>query len=222
MGQGFFITATGTDLGKTYISALICKELKNKGFKAGYYKAAISGAEDLYNSDASYVALRAGLDLHNDVKVSYLFKEPLSPHLAARHEQVTIDREIIKCDYHNILLKKDYVLVEGSGGIVCPLSLEDGDRFMLYDMVGMLKLPSFIVADAGLGTINATITTIDFMHSRDLKVAGVILNNFDPSDAMHLDNLRSIELLSSCEVVATVQKNGERLQYTHEFLTDFI
>ena len=78
MGQGFFITATGTDLGKTYISALICKELKNKGFKTGYYKAAISGAEDLYNSDASYVALRAGLDLHNDVKVSYLFKEPLS------------------------------------------------------------------------------------------------------------------------------------------------
>ncbi|MGN0684289.1 MAG: ATP-dependent dethiobiotin synthetase BioD, partial [Oscillospiraceae bacterium] len=55
MSKGLFITATGTDIGKTYVTALIVKKLRDAGLNAGYYKAAISGAESVSESDAGYV-----------------------------------------------------------------------------------------------------------------------------------------------------------------------
>ena len=208
MGQAFFVTATGTDLGKTYISALLCKDLVNTGKKVAYYKAALSGAQSLSDSDASYVANYANLNMIDNVKVSYLFKEPLSPHLASRNVGVTIDKDVIKKDFSYIKDGHDITLVEGSGGIVCPLCFEKDNTFMLYDMVKMLDLKSLVIADAGLGTINALATTIDFMSHRDLEILGIILNNYDKDNLMHQDNLKVIESFTGIKVVATVATNG--------------
>lgn len=208
MGHAFFVTATGTDLGKTYISALLCKDLVDTGKKVAYYKAALSGAESLLNSDASYVANYANLNMSDNVKVSYFFKEPLSPHLASRNVGVEIDKDVIKKDFSAIKERHDITLVEGSGGIVCPLCFEKDNTFMLYDMVKMLDLKSLVIADAGLGTINALVTTIDFMVHKNLDVLGIILNNFDKDNLMHQDNLKVIETYTGINVVATVAQNG--------------
>lgn len=83
MGKGLFITATGTDVGKTYVTALIVKKLKEAGYHAGYYKAALSGAECIADSDAGYVKKVSGITQEDDTLISYLYKEAVSPHLAS-------------------------------------------------------------------------------------------------------------------------------------------
>lgn len=61
MGKGIFVTGTGTDIGKTYVTALIVKKLADAGIRTGYYKAALSGAKSIGDSDAGYVKKIAGI-----------------------------------------------------------------------------------------------------------------------------------------------------------------
>ena len=98
MGKALFVTGTGTDIGKTYVTALIVKCLRDAGFAAGYYKAALSGAEvaadgTLLPGDALHVARVARLDAA-DVTVSYVYRDAVSPHLAAQieHRRWTLPR----------------------------------------------------------------------------------------------------------------------------------
>ena len=84
-----FVTGTGTDVGKTYVTAVLCKYLQEKqqllqGGAVGFYKAAISGAESLAQSDAGYIKRNAGLSQADETLTSYLFQEAVSPHLAKK------------------------------------------------------------------------------------------------------------------------------------------
>ena len=208
MAKSIFITATGTDIGKTYTSALIVKNIKDEGFNIGYYKALLSGSDDIKDSDAWYVKEKANLnDNYYDI-VSYTYKNPYSPHLAAKIENNPPNLEIIKRDFNNISKKYDYMIVEGCGGIICPIRYEDNNKIFLEDIIINLELPSIIVADSGLGTINSTILTIKYMQSKNLKINGIILNKFDSSNIMHKDNLNMIEKISDIDVIAVIE-NGE-------------
>ena len=77
MSKGIFVTATGTDIGKTYVTALIIKKLREYGINAGYYKAALSGAETIKESDAGYVNQTAKINQNQESLISYLYKSPL-------------------------------------------------------------------------------------------------------------------------------------------------
>ena len=70
MAKGIFVTGTGTDVGKTYVTALIVKKLADAGIHAGYYKAALSGAESIEESDAGYVKKIAGRQQLTVISVS--------------------------------------------------------------------------------------------------------------------------------------------------------
>jgi len=75
MGKGIFVTGTGTDIGKTYVTALIVKKLADAGIRTGYYKAALSGAKSIGDSDAGYVKKIAGkipVCYHICIKMRYL------------------------------------------------------------------------------------------------------------------------------------------------------
>ena len=102
MAKALFITATGTDIGKTYVSALICKQMKEEGFDIGYYKAALSGSNDITDSDAWYVKEKANLTDSYEEMVSYTYKHAYSPHLAAQIEGNPPDMKVIKKSYKNI------------------------------------------------------------------------------------------------------------------------
>ena len=120
MAKGIFVTGTGTDVGKTYVTALIVKKLADAGIHAGYYKAALSGAESIKESDAGYVKKIAGITQEDSSLLSYLYQNAVSPHLAARIERNPVDPETVKADFDRVKKEYDYVTVEGSGGIVCP------------------------------------------------------------------------------------------------------
>ena len=204
MAKTIFITATGTDIGKTYVSGLIAKHIKDKGLNIGYYKAALSGSNDIKDSDAWYVKQQADLLDSYDEMVSYTYKHAYSPHLAAQIEGNPPDIKIIKNAYKDISKKHDYMIVEGSGGIICPIRYDSNQKIFLEDIVKELNIPSLIIADAGLGTINSTVLTIEYMRSKNLKINGVILNRFEMSNKMHEDNKKMVEEMTGIKIIGVV------------------
>lgn len=145
MAKGIFVTGTGTDVGKTYVTALIVKKLADAGIHAGYYKAALSGAESIEESDAGYVKKIAGITQEDSSLLSYLYQNAVSPHLAARIEGNPVDPETVKADFDRVKREYDYVTVEGSGGIVCPIRWDEEHEILLEDIVKMLHLNTLVI-----------------------------------------------------------------------------
>ena len=119
--RGLFVTGTGTDIGKTYVTAAIARELTSKNLNLAYYKAAVSGASSIESSDAGFVKHSANLKQETSSLLSYLYEKPLSPHLAARGEGRFACLNKIKEDFNKLKESYDYVLSEGAGGIICPV-----------------------------------------------------------------------------------------------------
>ena len=210
MAKGIFVTGTGTDVGKTYVTALIVKKLADAGIHAGYYKAALSGAESIEESDAGYVKKIAGITQEDSSLLSYLYQNAVSPHLAARIEGNPVDTETVKADF-------DYVTVEGSGGIVCPIRWEKEHEILLEDIVKMLHLNTLVIADAGLGTINAVVLTVEYIRNHGMDVKGIILNHYS-GGAMQEDNEKMIERLTGVPVIARVRDGDRELEVDLEVL----
>lgn len=220
MGKGVFITATGTDVGKTYITGLIVKKLQREGHLAGYYKAALSGAVSVKKSDAGYVKQFSGITQSDETLVSYMYKQAVSPHLASRLEKKPVRLDKVYADYMHVKNQCEYVTVEGSGGIVCPILWEKDKKILLEDLIKEFKLPVVLVADSGLGTINVTTLTAAYLKDRKMEVKGIIMNHFNGS-AMHQDNMRMIEELTQIPVVATVKEKEKEIKIGTEKLLSF-
>lgn len=208
--KGVFITGTGTDIGKTYVTALMAKYYKEQGIDVAYYKAAISGADTIPESDAGYVKRIAGLEQPDDSMVSYLFREAVSPHLAAKINNRPIELDKIVADYKAVRDSHEFTVVEGSGGIVCPIRYDDEEKKLLPDIIKALGLSVIIVADAGLGTIHNVVTTAAYIENLGIEIEGVLLNNYI-GDLMQKDNYYMIEELTGLKVIATVAPEGESL-----------
>ena len=214
MGKALFVTGTGTDIGKTYVTGLIVKCLRDAGLLAGYYKAALSGAEvaadgTLLPGDALHVARVAGLDAA-DVTVSYVYRDAVSPHLAAQIEHRPMDFAKVAEDYRRAKERTDYLTVEGSGGIICPLRWDDDEHVVLDDLAVRLGLAALVVADAGLGTINAAVLTAEHLHARGISLRGFIFNNWQ-GGLMQEDNVRMVEEITGAHVLARVPHGATEL-----------
>lgn len=224
MNKGIFISGTGTDIGKTYVTALIVKKLADAGLNTTYYKAALSGAEvengNLVPGDAKFVCDIAGLKEKPENLVSYIYERAVSPHLATKYEGNPVDLKKVKNDFEALKEKYDYLIAEGSGGIICPIVYEDDNKIMLEDIIKTLGLDTIIIADAGLGTINSTVLTVKYMQSIGINVKGIILNNYIKDDFMHIDNKKMIEDILGIKVIATVSDGDKDLDIDAKELTD--
>lgn len=217
MSKGIFITATGTEIGKTYVTALIVKKLREAGFNAGYYKAALSGADTITESDAGYVNWVADIGQEEGSLLSYLYNHAVSPHLASQMEGNPVELSKVSSDYQNVRERYDYVTVEGSGGIVCPIRYDDTAHIMLEDIIKTLGLNTLIIADAGLGTINSVVLTVNYLNSRKIGVKGVILNRYT-GGIMQDDNIKMIEELTKIPVLALVRPDAEDIEFAADKL----
>lgn len=221
MAKGIFITATGTDVGKTYVTGLIVKKLREAGLNAGYYKAALSGAEvteqGLVPGDAAFVAQMAGLPEKPSALVSYIYEEAVSPHLAAQREGNPVELPKIVEDFNKAAAKYEYLTMEGSGGIICPIRWDE-KQLLLEDIIKELKLGTLVIANALLGSINACVLTTYYLKQHNIPVRGIILNNYDATDFMQVDNRKMIEALSGVPVIACVSPNSQDLDIDLEVL----
>ena len=222
MGKGIFITGTGTDVGKTFVTALLVKKLHESGKDAVYFKAAVSGNNRdangrLIPGDPLHVKTVSGIPQPLGEMCPYIYERAVSPHLASRFEGDPISLERVVSQYHALRERHGLVTMEGSGGIICPLRHDDV-RLMLEDVIAALRLPCLVVADAGLGTINAVVLTCAYMKSRGIPVKGVIFNRFHAGDAMEEDNRLMCEELTGIPVIACVADGATDIQLDADFL----
>lgn len=209
MAKGIFVTATGTDIGKTYVSALITKKLRTNGLNTGYYKAVLSGASSIADSDAGYVNRIANIGQAHETLLSYFYRQVMSPHLAAKLDGNPAELAHIINDYERVKAVYDFITVEGSGGIVCPIRYDD-TVIMLEDIIIALGLNVLIIADAGLGAINAVALTASYLKSRRLGIKGVILNRYT-GGLIQEDNILMIENMIKLPVLALVTPGADEI-----------
>ena len=213
MNKGYFVTATGTDVGKTFVTALLVKKWRDSGIDAGYYKAALSGAEfrdgKWVAGDADYVKRIANLSDTQEQLVSYVYKEAVSPHLAARKEGNPVELAKVKADFEAACARHEFIFAEGSGGIICPIRY-DAQKIFLEDIIKTVNLPLLVVTTAALGSINACVLTVEYARSRGLDVRGLIVNRYGSSGNLEMedDNIRMMQDLTSLEILAKV-KDGD-------------
>lgn len=197
---GLFITGTDTEVGKTYVTALIAKALAAGGRRIGVYKPAASGCRregnSLVSDDALALWNAAGRPGELDRVCPQRFLAPLAPHLAARLEGKTLDGELLRGGIEYWQARSDLILVEGVGGLMSPL----GDDDYVAGLAEEFGFPLIVVSRNVLGTINQTLQTLITAATfrEGLEIAGVVLNNPTPpsDDASLSTNLQ--ELAARC------------------------
>ncbi len=227
MNRGYFITATGTDVGKTFVTALLVRKWRECGIDAGYYKAALSGAEyregQWIAGDADYVKNAAGLTESQEQLVSYIYKEAVSPHLAARKEGSPVELAKIRRDFADACARHEFIFAEGSGGIICPIRYDRPDseiigsappqKIFLEDIIRELGLPLLIVTTAALGSINACVLTVEYARQKGLPIRGIIVNRCGVSDNLEMeqDNIKMMEEMTGLPILAKIPEGAREL-----------
>ena len=215
MSKALFVTGTGTDTGKTYITGLIVKKLQEAKKNPAYYKAAMSGNDrrpdgTLIPGDALAVQTMSGIDQSLTSMCPYVYEHAYSPHLASRLEGNPVVMDVVTHGFADVTAVYDYVTVEGSGGILCPICFDEA-RIQLEDVVKELHLCSILIADAGLGTINSVVLTAEYMKTHGLPLKGIIFNHYHPGDVMEDDNIFMCEHMTGLPTLAKVQDDDTEL-----------
>ncbi|MDA8088523.1 MAG: dethiobiotin synthase [Nitrospiraceae bacterium] len=197
MAKGFFITATGTGVGKTVVAGALIRLLKDKGLKVAAMKPVESGCRKIESAvshggqsgggvffvPADGVFLREMAEMEESVHevVPYCFEAPLAPMAAAEIERVRIDIKKIISRFERLSAGYDAVIVEGIGGLLVPIKRDQPSGrtggYYVLDLALELGLPLVIVASLSLGTINHTLLTVRCALGAGAEVAGVIVNH---------------------------------------------
>ena len=215
MSKALFVTGTGTDTGKTYVTGLIVKKLQEAQKNPAYYKAAMSGNDrrpegTLIPGDALAVQTMSGIDQSLTSMCPYVYEHAYSPHLASRLEGNPVVMDVVTHGFADVTAVYDYVTVEGSGGILCPICFDEA-RIQLEDVVKELHLSSILIADAGLGTINSVVLTAEYMKTHGLPLKGIIFNHYHSGDVMEDDNIFMCEHMTGLPTLAKVQDGDTEL-----------
>jgi dethiobiotin synthetase len=195
--RGLFVTGTGTEVGKTVVAAVIAHSLVAAGTRVAVFKPAVTGLADDGEPDHALLR-RAARSTQTDDEISpYRFAPPVSPHLGAELAGHPIDPARLQAAARRAYKHADALVVEGVGGLLVPLTL----GYLVRDFARDLGLPVVVAADAGLGTINHTLLTIEAARAVGLEVALVVLTPWpgDPS-AVERSNRDAIGRLGGVQV----------------------
>ncbi len=176
MRKGIFITGTDTEVGKTIIAGGLARLIRNMGINVGIMKPVETGGKykkgKLIGKDTEYLIRMSKIqDTYRHIN-PYVFEHPLAPYVAAELEGKKIYKKKILTSFRNLTDKYDFLVVEGCGGFLVPVT----SNYMISDLAGDMKLPIIIVSRAGLGSINHTLLTLNHAQRSGLKVLGVIIN----------------------------------------------
>jgi dethiobiotin synthetase len=190
-----FVTATGTDIGKTFVSAGLIRHFRAAGRTVDAIKPVVSGFDPQAWQDSDPAVLLAALGrpatLAEVERISpWRFAAPLSPHMAARREGRAIAfQEVVEFCRKAMATRRGTLLIEGVGGILVPLD----DHRSVLDLMSVLRIPILLVAGSYVGTMSHTLTALEVLVRRNLNVAAVVVSESEASAA-------SLE-----ETVATLQ-----------------
>lgn len=219
--HGLFITGTDTEVGKTYVAAMIARQLAGEGLRVGVYKPVASGCVEengvLVSEDALTLWEAAGRPGDLEHVCPQRFRAPLAPHLAATAEGRAIDEELLRSGIEYWQQRSDLVIVEGAGGLMCPL----GDDIYVADLVYDFEYPLVVVARNALGTINHTLQTLITAAAfcEGLALGGIVLNHTSAeSDSSVATNRQELAYRAGPPVLAEVAWQADRFDTRVDWL----
>lgn len=161
MSKRFFISAIGTDSGKTLASAVLCRHLN-----AAYFKPIQCGPE--------HDSLQISKWLNGNVIImpeSYKLTQPMSPHIAAEKDGLEITEKDLSLPNHDSNL-----IIESAGGLMVPINTKG---FIMAHLAKMWKLPVILVINHYLGAINHSLLSLEYCKTHGIDIAGIIFNGYD-------------------------------------------
>ncbi len=200
--MNYFITGTGTDVGKTIVSAVITEALN-----ADYWKPVQSGG--LEYTDTQRVKNLISNSKSKFFDEVYLFKQPLSPHAAAKLEGIEIDLEQIKLPQTD-----NHLVVEGAGGLMVPLN----DQFIMLDLIKKFNLHVILVSKNYLGSINHTLLTIEVLNFHQIPIVGIVFNGVEnPESERFIAQYSKVKVLGHVDYEDVISKpfvkrNAEKIK----------
>ncbi len=211
----FFVTGTDTEVGKTYVTALLAEKGRQAGLRVGAYKPVCSGAvtrEDgsRYWEDVERLRASIGRTVSAERICPQCFAAPLAPPVAARLEGKAVNSDLLTTGLDWWRDRFDVVLVEGAGGLLSPVT----DCWLVADLVQQLgRPPLIVVARNGLGTINHTLLTLEVAAHRGLPVRAVVLSDVSGqgSDQSKRSNAQEIAKRISCPLFVLPHQSTEIL-----------
>ncbi len=190
--EGFFVTGTDTDVGKTLVSAWLLTHLE-----ANYWKPVQAGAEP--ETDSSTVRRLAEVAPERILTEAYVLPEAMAPHEAARRASTPIDMAKLVPPATDRLL-----VVEGAGGLMVPLT----DTAYVIDLATELHLPVILVARSTLGTINHTLLSLEAIRRRGLPLAGVVINGPEtPHNRAAIERYGQVAVIAEIPWLDTVNRS---------------
>jgi dethiobiotin synthase len=218
---GIFVAGTGTDVGKTVVTAGVLRWLRGKLRRhtsaAMVMKPVQTGCQvcadgRLIVPDIEFVLRAADVAVDPETLSHlspYLFQTACSPHLAARMAGQRIEIGRILASAKWLASRHQRLVVEGAGGVAVPLN----ESQTMLDLAWEMGMPVLLVGHSGLGTINHVLLSLEAIRRRGCNLLGVILNDIHPvfgSDSyIHEDNVRAIESFGKVRAVTRIPYLGQ-------------
>jgi len=180
--RGVFITATGTEVGKTFVACGLATALKGLGLDVGVMKPVASGGrrtkDGLVADDA--LALAAAIQSPDEPSLvnPVCLEAPLAPLVAARLEGTRVDLGAVWRAYETLAGRHEFLVVEGVGGLLVPID----EGATVLDLITMFRLPVLVVTRPTLGTISDTLLTVRYAREHGVNVVGLVINAVEPTE----------------------------------------
>lgn len=189
MSQAYFITGTDTEIGKTHATCALLAAADLNGLRAVALKPVAAGTDATgRNEDVVRLMAASNVALPERTINPWLLKEPLSPHIAARHAGVEITAATIIETFHLADERTDLLLVEGVGGLYAPLS----DTLTQPELIRQLDIPVILVVGLRLGCLNHALLTAAAIEKEGLQFAGWIGNRVDLAFQASAENIQTL------------------------------
>lgn len=190
-----FVSATGTDVGKTFVTAGLIRLLRSQGVSVDALKPVVSGYEPsvVETSDPAVLLKALGRPISADeiARMSpFRFRAPLSPDIAAAKENRVLDFNALTAVTQGAIDNaRGHLFIEGVGGIMVPLDA----RHTVIDWMTTLRIPTLLVVGSYLGTISHTLTALHVLAQRKLDIAAIVVSESERSHVPLDDTVASIQ-----------------------------
>lgn len=222
MPYSFFITGSGTDIGKTKILCSLIYNLKQYGYSASAIKPIVTGYNDQQENDITQILKSYDKEYSQDNinKIApWRFLEPLSPDMAARinHTQLIFNNIADFCYDYLYKATEDFAFIEGIGGVMTPVS----EKKTILDLIKVLNIPAIVVVGSYLGALSHALTTIKVLEKFTIRIALVCVNQINDNDISLDETLITLKNFLPYQIVPIKKlENGQNyINFSNEVIS---
>ncbi len=211
--NGFFVTGTDTEVGKTLVSGALILKLREQGVNAIGFKPVVAGTYKdaqgfTQNEDIETLRIASNLSSDELSLCPYVLDQPAAPHLVAKHQGLELEMAVITEAFRNTQKHADCIVVEGAGGLLIPLNEDEN----LSDFAKEIHLPVILVVGMKLGCINHALLTYEAIKARNLNIVGWVANALSEEMPLLQQNLQTLQTRMNTPFLGLIPALPKELQ----------